>query len=92
MLTSLVSLATGSASTAAEPNQRHLFGVNPVTDRTLGQSYAMALPTYNDLELSADFVSPSDFRVFGSIGRVQMDVWWGTDGSELIAHAVRTQP
>ena len=88
-----IALASGSASMATEPAIRSSpFGVMPVADRALSASYGMALPSYDKVGASVDFASRTDFRLTGSISRIEMDVWWGTVGSELIANAVRTQP
>ena len=37
----------------------------------------------------SDTYSLAELRLSGSIGRTQMDVWWGSTGSQLIANSVR---
>ena len=67
-----------------------------VSDQELAKLHGTASPyamlTRGNLARLADSQSRSDFRVVGSIATLQMEAWWGTIGSELIANAVRNQP
>lgn len=72
------------------------FEVPAVSDQVLREISGTASP-YAPLSRSnfadlAEAQSRGDVRLFGSIASLQMDAWWGTIGSELIANAIRNQP
>ena len=56
---------------------------------TRGGTAMFALLSVGRLRLIADANTRSDLRFFGASGQYQMDIWWGTVGSELIAQTVR---
>lgn len=72
------------------------FEMPAVSDQLLSEISGTASP-YAPLSRSsfadlAEVQSRGDVRLFGLIASLQMDAWWGTIGSELIANAVRNQP
>lgn len=80
---------------AAQPTKMfEAFGTPALSDGVLGDICGTASPyaplSRRNLAGIADVQARSDFRQYGSVARIQMDVWWGTIGSELIANAVRT--
>lgn len=72
-----------------------MFGTRPVSDIELTSVRGTASPyaalSRRGLSNLADTQSRSDFRVTGSVATLQMEAWWGTIGSELIANAVRNR-
>jgi len=48
-----------------------------------------AMLTRGKLTVLADRQSRDDFLATSGIARIEMDVWWGTTGAELIAQNVR---
>lgn len=65
----------------------------PVSDELLGAtrggSALFASLSVGRVTSMADANARSDLRFLGSSGQYQMDIWWGTVGSELIAQTVR---
>lgn len=85
-----ITMATPTYAAAASPAP---FATAAVSDDVLASARGGASPygvlTRNALATLDDAHSRADFRLLGSVGNLQMDVWWGTIGSELIANAVR---
>ena len=78
---------------SAPVNGETLFAVAPVSDETLsemrgGQGLFSRLTVGGTARLLDDHAR-ADLRLTGGVSRVEMDVWWGTTGSELIAQSVR---
>ena len=79
-----------SAERMAEPA---MFAAMPMSDAALaaergGESPFARLTRAGAVRL-ADDQARADLRQTGGVGRIEMDVWWGTIGSELIAESVR---
>lgn len=99
---SLVCVVVGFAMTVptmvtAHPaNMVQAFGTPVLPDDALSDIRGTASPyassTHRNFAGIADVQARSDFRQYGSVARIQMDVWWGTIGSELIAKAARANP
>lgn len=90
MTVMIVMLAWPAAARAAE---QPLFAQGPVSDAVLadargGQSPFASLTvgsTYRLLDADSRF----QFRSVGTMARIEMDNWWGSTGSELVATSVR---
>ncbi|RYF19555.1 MAG: hypothetical protein EOO77_09885 [Oxalobacteraceae bacterium] len=84
---------TDPAHASARPHSP--FSVAPVSDVALEDVRGTASPyaplSRGTLLILADEQSQTGFRLGGAINNLQMAVWWGTIGSELIANAVRNQ-
>lgn len=94
---SAVGLAIVSTNVSASPLPAGApFAAAPVSEQTLGAITGTGAPytplSRSNLTALADNQSRNDFRFIGSTGGLQMEVWWGSIGSELIANAVRGQP
>lgn len=93
LIFAIAALLPASAAIAQPVPTAPPFATAPVTDRMLddvrGTAASYTLLTRGNLNRIADAQSRSDFRVQGSIPVLQMDNWWGSVGSELIANAVR---
>ena len=65
----------------------------PVTDDVLstarGGTALFATLSQGRVAMMADTNARGDFRFYGASAQYQMDIWWGTVGSELIAETVR---
>lgn len=73
--------------------QTPVFAIAPIADASLadergGQAPFARLTRGGALRL-ADDQARADLRQTGGVARIQMDVWWGSTGSELIAQSVR---
>lgn len=96
LITSCAAILAATVSTcgAAEPGA--WFAKTPLPDvalaRVRGTSSPFAPLTSGDLLKLVDVQTHADLRQTGLVGRVQMDVWWGTIGSQLIANSVRASP
>lgn len=70
------------------------FAQEPVSESLLsgarGGSGPFASLTRATAYHIVDEAARSDLRMSGSLGRIEMDVWWGAIGSELIAVNVRS--
>ena len=64
---------------------------NEMLNAIRGGTALFATMTRGRLTTMADAQARSDFRFLGASGQYQMDIWWGTEGSELIATTVRAQ-
>lgn len=90
-------LATAVTSSAAAQasyiTDGRAFAVAPLDEGGLagvrGGASPFALLTVRTFSRIADDNGRADLRQTAGIGRVQMDVWWGSTGSELIAQSVR---
>lgn len=95
ILASIVGLASATTASAQSESLVRPFAERSVADdvlsRVRGSGSPFALLTERQVTAFSDQQSQFDSRVFGTVGRVQMDVWWGSEGSELIATAVRAQ-
>ena len=84
---SLVFVATTASAQSTDPFDEE----TKVTDMVLANSNGKSgesLTRRNVATLTDNYTSPVLQLVAGN-ARVQMDVWWGTTGSELIASSVR---
>ena len=91
MLAAIV--AVPQAAWAERLPEPAVFAATPMSDAMLadergGQSPFARLTRGGALRL-ADDQARADLRQTGGVARIQMDVWWGTIGSELIAESVR---
>lgn len=88
-LTTLAMPVTAQAERLDTP----FFQTTAVDDAVLaeargGQSPFASLTVGSTARL-LDAQAQADLRQTGTIGRITMDVWWGTIGAELIATSVR---
>ena len=86
-------LACSQAGYAQPFAEGRIFDSEPVSEDILatargGQSPFAPLTTGALVRL-ADDNTRADLRLTGGTGKIQMDVWWGIIGSELIAENVR---
>lgn len=93
----LLTIAATSLAVATPATNSSLpFAAVAVSDDELAKVSGTASPyaslTRRSLVTIADSQSRNDFRGTGAVASVQMEVWWGTIGSELIANAVRNAP
>ena len=93
-LLSLVALAPVAMLVSAHPAVagEPVFANAPITDNTLADingAGSWYLSRANLAGLS-DSESSRYLQWSGKVARTQMDVWWGTTGSELIAQSVRS--
>ena len=95
VLVSVIGLFGATTALAQTGNLTKPFAERSVSDdvlsRVRGSGSPFALLTERQVTAFSEQQSQFDARVFGTIGRVQMDIWWGTKGSELIATTVRAQ-
>ena len=95
ILASFIGLCGATTALAQTEGFAQLFAERYVSDdilsRVRGSGSPFALLTERQVTAFSEQQSQFDARVFGTIGRVQMDIWWGTEGSELIATTVRAQ-
>lgn len=93
MIALLTAAAIIAGSGSATPVE--LFGTAPVGDASLAESRGMTGLsvglTERILRSSAEIEARNAFRFGALVPAIQMDVWWGTQGSQLIAGAVRNQ-
>lgn len=87
-------ISVASPALAGPFSQDTVFGnVSPVSEFALSEVRGTAAPverlTRTTLRTAADRLSRDDSLFTGAIARIQMDVWWGSVGSEMIANAVR---
>lgn len=77
-------------SIAAQP----LFGGAMIADTALaairGSADYSAGLTRRQARAAADLHASFDTRTLGSVARIEMDVWWGSAGSQLVANSVRS--
>ena len=94
MMYLLTIAATSLAVATPATNSSLPFATVAVSDDELAKVSGTASPyaslTRRSLVTIADSQSRNDFR--GTVASLQMEVWWGTIGSELIANAVRNAP
>ena len=92
----IVSAIAAVSALAAPATPTAPFLTPAVSDQLLGETIGTGSPfaplSRRNFAQFAEVQSRNDFRLFGSITALQMDAWWGTIGSELIANAVRDQP
>ncbi|RYD21105.1 MAG: hypothetical protein EOP89_13670 [Lysobacteraceae bacterium] len=83
-------------ATAQPTNMFQGYGATALSEGALDNVRGTASPyaplSQRNFAGIADVQARSDFRQYGSVARIQMDVWWGTIGSELIANAARANP
>ena len=93
--TALIAAASLPAAVAAAPAVTAPFAGPAVPDRVLSEISGTASPyaplSRGNFTRFAEMQSRDDARVFGAIAGLQMDAWWSTIGSELIANATRNQ-
>ncbi len=82
------------APTAASAEPTGLFGQErPVSGEILagvrGGSAMLATMSIGRLTTMTEAYARSDSHVYGATGQYQMDIWWSTTGSEIIAENVR---
>ena len=89
-------MALPQAAQAAQLDQRAtapVFTTAPVDDAILanlrGGESPFARLTVGTATRIVDDQARADLRQTGSVSRVEMDVWWGSIGSEMIAQNVR---
>ncbi|WP_445192277.1 hypothetical protein ACT009_17240 [Sphingomonas sp. Tas61C01] len=80
--------------TAASAEPTGLFGQErPVSGEILagvrGGSAMLATMSIGRLTTMTEAYARSDSHVYGATGQYQMDIWWSTTGSEIIAENVR---
>ena len=93
----LVAGSTAFGAISASPVRAEVSPVftheRPVSEELLGATRGgSALFTFlsvGQVTLMTDTNARSDLRFFGASGQYQMDIWWSTTGSELIAQSVR---
>lgn len=93
----LLTIAATSLAVATPATNNSLpFATVAVSDDELAKVSGTASPyaslSRQSLVAIADSQSRNDFRGTGAVANLQMEVWWGTIGSELIANAVRSAP
>ncbi len=95
LVAGLLGMASAQPALAHSGTTPGIFSAQPVADSELGAARGAASPyaalSRGSLSRLSDAQSRSDFRVTGTISTLQMEVWWGTIGSELIANAVRNR-
>ena len=96
IVAAIVAMISFSSTAQAEmPATLAPFAGSPLSDADLsvirGSGLPFAGPTRRQVVGLTDLQSQFDVRSFGSVARIQMDVWWGSDGASLIASAVRAQ-
>ncbi|HVF93518.1 MAG TPA: hypothetical protein VM900_04320 [Sphingomonas sp.] len=88
-------IGLGSTARAEPPATLAPFAGSPLSDADLsvirGSGLPFAGPTRRQVVGLTDLQSQFDVRSFGTVARIQMDVWWGSEGAGLIASAVRAQ-
>ncbi len=95
VLAAFIELVGATTALAQTGNLAKPFAERSVSDdvlsRVRGSGAPFALLTERQVTAFSEQQSQFDARVFGTVSRVQMDIWWGTEGSELIATTVRAQ-
>ncbi|RYF12366.1 MAG: hypothetical protein EOO77_17545 [Oxalobacteraceae bacterium] len=93
------SIAFGAAAASqvrAEASPNVFTHERPVSeellDATRGGTSLFASLSIGRLRSMTEANARSDLRFLGASGQYQMDIWWGTVGSELIAQSVRGAP
>ena len=86
-------LMASQAGHASNVGEGRAFDLAPVDEGVLagvrgGQSPFASL-TVGTFSRIVDDNGRADLRQSAGVGRTQMDVWWGSTGSELIAESVR---
>ena len=93
LIAAAIAVGAASAASAQPPVAMAPFAGMPVSDLDLaairGSGVPFASPTRRQVAGLADLQSQFDARMFGVVARVQMDVWWGSEGATLIAQEVR---
>ena len=93
--TAIVSVIAATPALAAPAALEIPFLTPAVSDQLLSETTGTGSPfaplTRRNFAQFVEVQSRNDSRVFGSITVLQMDAWWGTIGSELIANSVRDQ-
>lgn len=74
---------------AAQAPASPFTGAAPVTDLRLARTNGTNATSPGSIKAASQNESSAFFDWAGRNGRTQMDVWWGTIGSELVAEAVR---
>ncbi len=91
----MLAVSVPAIASAAPIDASRPFAEARVSDEILGQTRGSGAPfgyvSRRQVSTSASNQLQFDTRMFGTIGRIQMDVWWGSVGSEFIANAVRAQ-
>ena len=94
--TAIVSAIAAVPALAAPAAPEVPFLTPAVSDQLLSETVGTGSPfaplSRRNFAQFTEVQSRNDSRLFGSITALQMDAWWGTIGSELIANAVRDQP
>lgn len=92
MMTAAVAATTAVPGEAWAAETRPVFATAAVDDATLAQARGGQSPfrtlTIGSTYRLADAEARSFFRA-GMSARIEMDVWWGTVGAELVATSVR---
>lgn len=91
----MIAVSSPAIASAAPAGSLRPFAESTVSDEILGETRGSGTPfgyvSRRQVSTNASNQLQFDSRMFGTIGRIQMDVWWGSVGSQLIANAVRAQ-
>lgn len=87
--TMLLTALSAAPAAAGAP----VFETAPLSERSLASVTGGASPfgplSRGQLAALADVQARTDQQFAAALGRNQMDVWWGSAGSELVASSVR---
>lgn len=94
LIASAVAAAVASPAAAETTAPAPVFGGTAIGDAALaairGSADYSAGMTRRQARLSADLQSRFDTHAFVTVARIEMDVWWSSEGSQLIAESVRS--
>lgn len=69
------------------------YGIAPVSDLVLDDSFGTALPGFaRNVRALSDQTARTFLREVGETGRIAMDNWWAQTGAALIANNLLARP